>query len=237
MVFLRSKLLWRQSLAAGLVLAGLAVTPCFANPQLLPASGPWSSTDYVQAIFAVQNGVITLPREANPKTRALFGRLIDRGNIESVMAAPLSPAEKRRNILIILSATGEFRGRYGYAVALGDDVQSELVAIQIFRLYVIDRLTTLDIQDDAERTRRNGAIATTISGTLDTLAEAPLFTTDQMLALSAAFRQHYPAIRIKLDAHDHQIIVQRLQRMAVEESDPRLKSAFASALATAKSGN
>jgi hypothetical protein len=237
MAILRSKLLSRQSLAAALVLAGLAVTPCLANPPMLPAGGPWTSGDYVQAIFAVQNGLITLPRESNPKTRALFGRLIDRGNIERLMAAPLSPAEKRRDILIILSATGEFRGRYGYAVALGDDVQSELVAIQIFRLYVIDRLTTLDTQDHAERTRGNSAIATAISGTLDTLAEAPLFTTDQLLALSAAFRQHYPAIRIKLEPHDHRIIVQRLQRMAAEESNPRLKSALASALAAAESGD
>jgi hypothetical protein len=237
MVFLRSKLLPRQSLAAALVLAGLAATPGLANPQMLPASGPWSSRDYVEAIFAVQNGVITLPREANPKTKALFYRLIDRGNIETLMAAPLSQAEKRRDILIILSATGEFRGRYGYAVALGDDVQGELVAIQIFRLYLIDRLATLDIQDAAERTRCNSAIATALSGTLDTLAEARLFTTDQLLALSTAFRQHYPAIRIKLDSQDHQIIVQRLQRMAAEQSDSRLKSAFASALATAKSGN
>ncbi len=237
MILLRSKLLPRQNLVAGLLLAALLATPGFAKPQTPPASGPWSSKDYVQAIFAVLNGVITLPREANPKTRALFGRLIDRGNIENLMAAPLSQADKRRDILLILSATGEFRGRYGYALALGDDLQGELVAIQIFRLYVIDRLATLDTQDHAGRTRCNSAIATTISGTLDTLAEAPLFSTDQLLALSAAFRQHYPAIRIKLDAQDHQIILQRLQRMTAEESDPRLKTAFASALATAMSGN
>jgi hypothetical protein len=237
MIFLRSRLLPRQRLAAGLILAGLATTPSLANPQMPSASGPWASQDYVQAIFAVQNGLITLPREANPKTRALVDRLIDRGNIESLMAAPLSRAEKLRNILIILSATGEFRGRYGYAVALGDDLQSELVAIQIFRLYVIDRLATFDIEDAAEKTRCNSAIATAISGTLDTLAEAPLFTTDPLLALSAAFRKLYPAIRIKLDIQDHLLIVQRLQTMAVEERDPRLKSAFAGALATAKSGN
>ena len=145
MVRLPSKPLPRPSLAAVLILAGLAATPGLANPQLPPASGPWSSADYVEAIFAVQNGVITLPRQTNPKTQALFDRLIDRGNIEALMAAPLSAAEKRRDILIILSATGEFRGRYGYAVALGDDVEGELVAIQIFRLYLIDRLATLDI--------------------------------------------------------------------------------------------
>src|SRR5262245_24130273 len=98
-VLLRSKPLPRQSLAAALIFAGLAATPGLANPNVLPASGPWSSADYVEAIFAVQNGVITLPRQANPKTRAFFNRLTDRANIEAVMAAPLSQAEKRRDIL------------------------------------------------------------------------------------------------------------------------------------------
>jgi hypothetical protein len=227
----------RQSFAALLVLAGLAATPSIANPQMLPVSGPWSSRDYVEAIFAVQNGVITLPRQANPKTRALFARLIDRKNIEALMAGPLSEAEKRRDILLILSATGEFRGRYGYAIALGDDVQSELVEIQIFRLYLIDRLATLDTHDDAERRRCNAAIATAVSGTLDTLSEAPLFTTDQLLALSAAFGRHYSIIRIKLDDKEQESILQRLQKMAAEQSDPRLKSAFATALAAARRAN
>ncbi|MGE3875999.1 MAG: hypothetical protein AB7F74_23845 [Parvibaculaceae bacterium] len=237
MVRLPSKPLPRPSLAAALILAGLAATPGLANPQMPPASGPWSSADYVEAIFAVHNGVITLPRQANPKTRAFFDRLIDRGNIEAVMAAPLSAAEKRRDMLIILSATGEFRGRYGYAVALGDDVEGELVAIQIFRLYLIDRLVTLDIQDEAEKTRRSAAIATALFGTLDTLSEAPVFTTDQLLALSAAFARHYPVIRIKLDTREHETILRRLRKMAAQQSDPRLKSALATALATARSGN
>src|SRR5690349_420886 len=86
MIFLRSTLLRRHALAAAVVLASLAAAPSFANPQMLPVSGPWSSKDYVQAIFAVQNGLITLPRAANPKTRALFERLVDPGNIEALMA-------------------------------------------------------------------------------------------------------------------------------------------------------
>src|SRR5262245_63094439 len=93
MVFSRSKPPPRQDLAALLVLAGLAATPSFANPQMLTVSGPWSSRDYVEAIFAVHNGVITLPRQANPKTRALFARLIDRANIEALIAGPLGEAE------------------------------------------------------------------------------------------------------------------------------------------------
>jgi hypothetical protein len=234
MVLLRSASVARQSLAIALVLAGLAETPAVANPQRPPASGPWSPGDYVEAVFAVHNGVITLPRQANPKTKPFFDRLIDPGNIEALMAAPLSQAEKRRDILIILSATGEFRGRYGYAVALGDDVQGELVAIQIFRLYLIDRLARLDIHDDAEKRRRDSAIATALSGTLDTLGEAPLFTTAQLLDLSAAFGRHYPAIHIKLDANDHRDIVQRLQKMAAEQSDPALKSALAATLAVVR---
>jgi hypothetical protein len=231
------KLLLRQSLAAVLVLAGLAGAPAFANPQRLPVSGPWSSGNYLEAIFAVHNGLITLPRLGNPKTSMFFDRLIDRGNIEAVMAAPLSQAEKRRDILIILSATGEFRGRYGYAVALGDDVQGELVAIQIFRLYLIDRLATLDMQDEAEKIRCSSAIATALAGTLDTLAEGPLFTTDQLLALSTALGRHYPVIRTKLEPEEHQSILQRLQGMAAAQSDPALKSAFAGALAAARGGN
>lgn len=237
MVPRRSRPLPRQGLAAMLVLAGLASAPAFANPQRLPVSGPWSSGDYVEAIFAVQNGVITLPRQGNPKTRVFFDRLIDRGNVDALMAAPVSQAEKRRDILIILSATGEFRGRYGYAVALGDDVQAELVAIQIFRLYLIDRMATLDLQDEADKACCSSAIATALAGTLDTLAEAPLFTIDQLLALSSALGRHYPVIRTRLDPEEHQSILRRLQRMAAAQSDPALKSAFAGVLAAARGGN
>jgi hypothetical protein len=227
---------WKP-LAALLVWAGLAATPGLANPQMLPASGPWTSGDYVEAIFAVQNGVITLPRQGNPKTEAFFDRLIDRDNIEPLLRGPLSLAEKRRQILIILSATGEFRGRYGYAVALGDDVKGELVAIQIFRLYLIDRLASLDMLDKTDGRRFASAIATTLSGTLDTLAEAPQFSTDQLVALSLAFERHYPAIRTKLDSKEQMAVTRRLQGMAAQEHDPVLETALAAALAAARRDN
>jgi hypothetical protein len=237
MALFRPPSLARRSLAALLVSVCLDAMPASANPQILPVSGPWSSGDYVEAIFAVQNGVITLPRQGNPKTEAFFDRLIDRGNVDILMAAPLSPEEKRRNILIMLSATGEFRGRYGYAVAVGDDVQGELVAIQIFRLYLIDRLATLDMQDEFATRRSANAIATALSGTLDTLAEAPLFTTGQLLALSAALERHYPAIRTKLEPQEHEDILRRLEGMANAEADPALKPALAMALAAVRGGN
>ena len=239
MIFPRSKLLPRQSLAAAVVLAGLAVAPSFANPQMPPASGPWSSKDYVEAIFAVQNGLVTLPRETNPKTKALFDRLVDPGNIEAVMAAPLTQAEKRRDILIMLSATGEFRGRYGYAVALGDDVQSELVAIQIFRLNLIDRLASLDIAEEKTGcmvdtdglNRCLSTIATIVSGTIDTLGEKQNFRNDQLIALSAALTRHLPAIRSRLKAEERRRAAERLQLIASGESDRALKSALAASLA------
>lgn len=237
MISLRSKSLARLSLASLLVSVCLASSPGFASPQRLPVNGPWSSGDYVEAVFAVENGLITLPRQGNPKTVAFFDRLIDRSNVDIVMAAPLALEEKRRNILIILSVTGEFRGRYGYAVAVGDNVQGELVAIQIFRLYLIDQLATLDRQDDAERQRSANAIATTLSGTLDTLAQGQLFTTDQLLALSSALERHYPAIRTKLEPQEHQDILQRLKRMAEAEADPALKPALATALKAVRGGN
>lgn len=238
MISLRSKLLPRRSLLAALVVASVAVAPSFANPQMPSATGPWSSEDYVQAIFAVQNGLVTLPREANPKTKALFDRLIDPGNIDALMAAPLSEAEKRRDILIMLSTTGEFRGRYGYAVALGDDVQSELVAIQIFRLNLIDRLASLHIAEEKTgcmvetdgENRCLSAIATIVSGTIDTLGEKQIFKNDQLVALSVALTRHLPAIRARLGVDERLRTAKRLQQMAASESDPALKSALSATL-------
>jgi hypothetical protein len=192
----------------------------------------------VQAIFAVQNGLVTLPREANPKTKALFDRMVDPDNIDALMAAPLSQAEKRRDILLILSATGEFRGRYGYAVALGDDVQSELIALQVFRLNLIDRLASLDIAEeqtgcmvetDAEN-RCLSAIATIVSGTIDTLGDRQSFNSGQLIALSSALTRHFPAIRAKLSAQDQGRAAKQLQRIAANENDPALKSALAATL-------
>jgi hypothetical protein len=226
-------------IAAGAALVFAAV-PLLANPQggtLLPVNGPWTSGDYVQAIFAVHNGDITLPRQGNPKTEAFFGRLVDRGNIEFLMASSRPVEEKSRQVLIILSATGEFRGRYGYAVALGDDVQNELVQIQIFRLYLIDRLAALTMRDQTGGTRVNSAVATTLSGTLDTLADTHIFSQGQRVALGLALALHYPAIRTSLDGPDRQAISMRLAQMAAAENDPVLRSAFAAALTETGRGN
>lgn len=241
----RSKSLPRRSLAGLLVWASLGVAPVLANPQGLPVSGPWTSGDYVEAIFAVQNGVITLPRQGNPKTEAYFERLVDRGNIDALMAAPLSPAEKRRDILVILSATGEFRGRYGYAVALGDDVANELVALQIFRLYLIDRLASLTIKDEDTGCMPEqiggkscaSTITTIVAGTLDTLAERQGFKNDQLAALSGAFALHYPAIRKRLGPEDRARVKEQLARLLARESDPALQSALNQALSVARSGD
>ncbi len=226
-------------IAVGIALA-LRALPLAANPQgdaALTTTGPWTSGEYVEAIFAVHNGAITLPRYGNPKTEAYFDRLVDRGNIENLMASPLGQAEKHRQLLTILSATGEFRGRYGYAVALGDNVEDELVQIQIFRLYLIDRLAALDMPDAEAMKRGTSAIATTLEGTLDTLAQAPVFTNDQIIALAQALAQHYPMIRLRLSSLEDQALKARLERMTLAESDPALKRAFAGALASARGGN
>lgn len=216
--------------------AGLAAT-AVANTQMPPVEGPWTPSDYVEAIFAVQNGMVTLPRRGNPKTSALFDRLIDRDNIDTLMAAAASPGEKRQQILLILSATGEFRGRYGYAVALGDDVQNELIDIQIFRLALIDRLAALAMPDQAAWQRGTSAIATALHGTLDTLAEPSVFTSDQLFALASALARHYPVIRTRLSAEEEGAIARRLEGMAVRETDPGLKSALLEALEAARHGN
>lgn len=230
---------WSATARTALLLAwtGLVAGSGLANTHTLPVAGPWTSGDYVEAIFAVQNGMITLPRRGNPKTSALFDRLIDHGNIERLMAAAANPGEKRQQILLILSATGEFRGRYGYAVALGDDVRGELVDIQIFRLALIDRLAELDMPDKATWQRCTSAIATTLHGTLDTLAEASVFTSGQLAALAWALARHYPTIRTRLSAEEEGAIARRLEGMAVRETDPGLKSALLEALEAARHGN
>jgi hypothetical protein len=228
----------------GVIAGGIALTftvlPLVANPQgsaSPPAIGRWTSGEYVEAIFAVHNGAITLPRRGNPKTEAYFDRLIDRSNIESLMTGPLAEAEKRRQILTILSATGEFRGRYGYAVTLGDDVENELIQIQIFRLYLIDRLAALDMPDGEAMKRGTSAIATTLQGTLDTLSERPVFTPNQLVALAEALAEHYPMIRMRLAPEEYQAIDSRLERMALSERNPALKGAFAAALKPVQGSN
>lgn len=204
---------------------GLTAAPAFANPQLPPVQGPWSPSDYVEAIFAVRNGVITLPRRGNPKTEAYFDRLVDSGNIDRLMAGPESMAEKRQRILLILSATGEFRGRYGYAVALGDDVQRELVDIQIFRLALIGRLALLA---DPEACC-DAAAATTLAGTLDTLAGAKIFPQNKLIVLAEALAASYPLIRPRLARPDQGAIDARLGHLAAGSQDPTLKAALEAA--------
>lgn len=219
-------------IAVMLATTGLAA-PAVANTQMLPVEGPWAPSDYVEAIFAVQNGRITLPRRGNPKTEAFFDRLIDRGNIDRLMAEADNAAAKRQQILLILSATGEFRGRYGYAVALGDDVQNELIDLQIFRLALIDRLALIE---DAQACC-GSAIATTLHGTLDTLAEAGIFPNDKLIMLARALAASYPMIRPRLARPDHDALLARLKSLTARASDPGLRSAMAAALTAAGQGN
>lgn len=219
--------------AALLLAAGLNAASGFANPQPLPVEGPWTSGDYVSAIFAVLNGTITLPRRGNPKTEAFFDRLIDPGNIERLLAEAKPVDEKRRQILLILSTTGEFRGRYGYAVALGDDVQSELIEIQMFRLYLMGRLVSLD----STQSCCSSAIATALLGTLDTLAEARDFPAGQVITLIRRLAKAYPAIRPGLAEPQHEAIAARLDGLMASATDPALKAALAAAQAAVRRGN
>jgi hypothetical protein len=220
------------SVAAMLACTGLAA-PAVANTQMLPVEGPWAPNDYVTAIFAVQNGKITLPRRGNPKTEAFFDRLIDRGNIDQLMAGTESASLKRQQILLILSATGEFRGRYGYAVALGDDVENELIDIQIFRLALIDRLALIE----EAQACCGSAIATTLHGTLDTLADARTFPNDRLIMLAQALEASYPVIRPKLARPDQDALITRLEGLMAREADPGLHSALAAVLKAAIHGN
>lgn len=219
---------------AAAVLASAGFTaPAVANTQMLPVEGPWAPNDYVTAIFAVQNGKITLPRRGNPKTEAFFDRLIDRDNIDQLMAGADSISEKRQQILLILSATGEFRSRYGYAVALGDDVQNELVDIQIFRLALIDRLALIE----EAQACCGSAIATTLHGTLDTLAEAHTFPSDKLIMLAQALAASYQVIRPRLAQLDQDALIARLEGLIAREADPGLHSALAAVLKAARHGN
>lgn len=226
---------WRMEAhyAAVLLAAGLNAASGLANPQPLPGQGPWTSGDYVSAIFAVQNGTITLPRRGNPKTEAFFDRLIDPANIDRLMAEAKPVDEKRRQILLILSTTGEFRGRYGYAVALGDDVQSELIEIQMFRLHLMGRLVSLDNM----QSRSSSAIATALLGTLDTLAEARNFPGGQVITLARMLATAYPAIRPGLAEPQHAAIAARLDGLLAGAADPALKAALAAAQAAVRRGN
>lgn len=232
-------LLMAATLGAGWPALASSADP--RSPALIEAGTPWTPGDYLTAIFTVHNGGMTLPRRGNPKTEATFERLIDRGNVEALLAAPLSVEEKRRDILIILSATGEFRGRYGYAVALGDNVTNELIQLQIFRLYLIDRLTTLKVTAVAtgcfaDQQGCTGAVATALFGTLDTLSETQSFTQDQLMPLARAFAAHYPAISPALGLEERAIITGRLGKMA-GAADPDLRVVLEIILREARRGN
>lgn len=232
------------------ILIALSIVVCsFTLPSsagsqssgVLAANEAWTSRDYISVLFAVQNGQITLPRRDNPRTAAFFAKLIDRSNIEQLMATSMATMGKRDQILIILGTTGELRSRYGYSVSLGDDVENELVEIQEFRLYLMGRLARLDAEDGwtgcPQGQRCDNAVATALAGTLDTLANHRVFTIKQRVALSHALTEHYPAIRMKLTKAEHQEITSRLAGIEANESDGELKGALEAALQAARRGN
>ena len=84
----------------------------------------------------------------------------------------------------------------------------------------------------------DNAILTTLSGTLDTLADGHIFTSAQRITLAQAFGDQYTddpdEARPKLNTMR---LPPGLQRIVADESETKVKGILAAALQSAKSGN
>ena len=195
-----------------------------AETRYPAADRPWTQDDYVNFYFVHYNGHQALPHLRDAAAKAVFTRLVDRAEIERIVAAPLTDGEKLRRVALILSITGEARGAYNYAVGVGEPLTEELTQVQVFALFLVDvsvRLATASPGGSP----RNAAWKTTLFGVVQSLSERDTYSYAQRRTLADAIAQHYPGIGMALDAAERREFRHSVEILLAAETDADMRAA------------
>ena len=104
----------------------LACGLAFSASAASAGGEPWTSDSYVNLYFRHYGGWVPLPHLRQPESKALFDQLVDFANITRIEQAPLSEAEKLRQLRVILALLGAYRAAYNNAVLVGEPLEEEL---------------------------------------------------------------------------------------------------------------
>jgi hypothetical protein len=179
----------------------------------------WTSRDYVDFYFRHYNGHVPLPHLRDEKQKALFGHLIDPGNITRIEDSPASNDEKLRQLRIILAILGSYRAAYNVAVIVGEPLQQELTLVQVHTLEVaavVAKLVHLSHADEGAST----AWATLVEGVIESVGDSKRYSSIQRTVMADAVTLHYPAISA---------VLSEIERHRMDEALKRMKQALPAA--------
>jgi hypothetical protein len=204
--------------ALGLALASGAAQ---GEANYPPTEHLWSAAQYVDFYFAHSNGNQALPHLRSAEGRALLARLTDRQNVERILSSEVAPAEKRRQIGLIVMATGAARGAYSLSLAVGEPLVEELTKVQAFNLYAIAQAARL-----APAGASAPAWKTSLCDAADALSDAHLYPAAQRAALAEAIAAAWPSLGSLLTAAERDELVARLSRLGGQATEPDLRQAL-----------
>jgi hypothetical protein len=177
----------------------------FASSVANGGAAPWASNDYVDLYFRIYNGQVPLPHLRDEKQKVLFSHLVDPENLENLVSAPVSAAEKRQQLEIILTSLSEYRSRYNYAIFVGEPLEQELALVQAYQLQVLAAMAGLQ-PTGQHAAPSHPSWTTLIAGVIDGIGNRKTFSASQSAVMADAITRNYPAIAVALSAGDRKLI-------------------------------
>ncbi len=183
----------------------------------------WTKSDYVQFYFTHFNGNRALPHLREAEMRAVFDRLVNPANLESLRESSLSDRDKLAEIRLMLSALGEIRAAYNISVQVGEPLAEELTRVQIFTLAALDDALRLS---RAAGTAPSHAWSTTIGGIFASLGEGAVYSPAQRNELSEALGAQIHDLSPLLSEKAREQAMDNVGRLAANEIDPVLRNSL-----------
>lgn len=196
-----------------------------AGPAYPSPMQTWSARQYSDFHFVHFNTHLALPHLRDARSRALFERLVGRGNIEAIIAADAPRGVRQRDIRSILAAIGAIRGSYNVAVMLGEPLQEELTQVQIFSLYLASEIAGLSDGSIAGAACAS-SVRTSYLGVIQSLTEQDTYTSSQIAALSDAAARSFPAIEALFEDPGRRQLANRIGLLSARQTDADLRLAL-----------
>jgi hypothetical protein len=208
--------LWVASLIA------LAAKAEELSPYPSPAHA-WTKREYIDFYFAHYNGNTALPHLRTDAQRRLFARLVDPGNLPAIVNSGKTESERRQNINVVLAVMGEIRASYNISVVIGEPLQEELTRVQIFTIEVLDAAVPLWSSDPGGRQE---AWKTTFFGIVRSLSETNVYSDEQIVRLTEAIAQHYPAVAAIFSEADKSQLRSQVEALLAAQNSERVAEGF-----------
>ncbi len=198
---------------------------CFLVAPAAAAAGPWTSAEYTRQYSLHYLGKVPLPHLGSAEQALLFRQLVDRRNIELIVASPETIDGKLRELRKILATVSAYRASYNLAMIYGEPLDEELTRVQAFALEVAAAVSVLTMQQGEQTYSAHEALTTQIAGVIQSISEEHRFSGDQRAALAEAIVRRYPEIAPVLTADDRQQLFDAVSGSDFKVATSRQRSA------------